>query len=104
MILAALVALLVFNRNGLLTIGTLRSECREIEEEIGTLEAGIDSMHREIERLRTDSSFMEKVVRETLCWGRPGEFLLRIQGRGDGADAAPPIAPRPPGPNGEREP
>ena len=77
-VLGALIVLFIFNRNGLLTIGALRSERSGIRREIESLEEGIDSLRLEIERLQSDSFYMESVVRETLSWGRPYEFVLRI--------------------------
>jgi cell division protein FtsB len=107
-VLGALIVLFIFNRNGLLTIGALRAERNDIQHEIESLEAGVDSLRLEIERLQSDSFYMERLVRETLCWGRPYEFMLRILDETDpGLSSVPgPDSPQdqPPDPESEQQP
>ncbi len=72
------VAALLFNRNGLLAITGLMSQRSAVSLEIDSLTCIVDSLRSEIELLRTDSAYMEKVVREILGWGRPGELIIRF--------------------------
>jgi cell division protein FtsB len=72
------VVALLFNRNGFLAISRLMNERSAVSTEIDSLTTVIDSLHMEIEMLQTDSATMERVVREILGWGRPGEVIIRF--------------------------
>jgi len=72
------VVALLFNRNGFLAISRLMKERGTVSAEIDSLTTVIDSLHMEIEMLQTDSATMERVVREILGWGRPGEVIIRF--------------------------
>ena len=69
---------LLFNRNGFLAISRLMNERGTVSVEIDSLTELIDSLHLEIEMLQTDTTTMERVVREVLGWGRPGEVIIRF--------------------------
>jgi cell division protein FtsB len=73
-----MVAALLFNSNGLLAIARLMNQRRDTSMAIDSLTGVIDSLRTEIEMLRVDSAYMEKVVREILGWGRPGELIIRF--------------------------
>jgi len=72
------VVALLFNRNGFLAISRLMNERGTVSVEIDSLTELIDSLHLEIEMLQTDTTTMERVVREVLGWGRPGEVIIRF--------------------------
>jgi len=42
-----------------------------------------------VERLRTDSAYVERMIREILGWGRPGEMIIRFQGLPPGRGPCP---------------
>ncbi len=76
---AVVVALvLVFNPDGLLSIGDLEDRMEAGSDRIDSLEAIRDSLREEVGLLAGDSARIEQAVREILGWGRPGEFLVRF--------------------------
>ena len=99
-VLLALIALFVFNRSGIVMIGSLRSERARIGEEIDSLRARVDSIRSEIGMLTGDSLYIEKLVRESLGWARPGEVVIRILER---ATVLVPLEPLERAPGGERD-
>ena len=79
-LISALAVFVIFNRNGVLNYLSLRRETRNLRREVDSLEAVRDSLAIEVERLRTDSAYIERMIREILGWGRPGEMIIRFQG------------------------
>ena len=77
-LLTGLLILFIFNRNGLLAILSLNREKQETLLEIEYYREGIDRLRSEIERLQSDSFYIEKRIREILGWGRMGEMIIRI--------------------------
>ena len=73
-------AILVFNRHGFIALAGLKGDVDRVSLLIGSLHTEIDSLESEIHRLRSDSLYMEKMVREILGWGRPGEYIVRFIG------------------------
>jgi cell division protein FtsB len=78
-LISALAAFVIFNRNGVLNYIALRRETQSLRSEVDSLQAVRDSLAEEVQRLRSDSSYMERMVREVLGWGRPGEMIIRFQ-------------------------
>ena len=72
------IAILVFNRHGFIALAGLKGEVDSMTAGIDSLQREIDSLEAEIEKLRGDSLYLEKMVREILGWGRPGEFIVRF--------------------------
>lgn len=77
-IFVLVVVTLLFNRNGFMALSSLRSEIDRVSLSIDSLEDQIDSLEIEIELLRSDSSYMEQIVRTVLGWGRDGEYIIRF--------------------------
>lgn len=73
-----IVATLVFNRNGFIALGELREEIDRVSGTIDSLENQIEELELDLERLSSDSLYMEQMVREILGWGREGEFIVRF--------------------------
>jgi cell division protein FtsB len=71
-------AILVFNRHGFISLASLRDDVESASLSNDSLEAEIDSLELEIERLRSDSLYLERMVREILGWGREGEHIVRF--------------------------
>lgn len=78
LLFSATIAALLFNSNGLLAIAGLMKQRSETSREIDSLTVVLDSLRTEAEMLRSDSAYMERVVREVLGWGRPGELIVRF--------------------------
>jgi cell division protein FtsB len=78
-LICALVVFVIFNRNGVLNYLSLRRQKEELAREVDSLQAVHDSLSAEVERLRADSAYIERMVRELLGWGRPGELIIRFQ-------------------------
>lgn len=72
------IAILVFNRHGFIALAGLRGEVDSMSRRIDSLRTEIDSLEAEIQRLQCDSVYLERMVREILGWGRPGEFVIRF--------------------------
>lgn len=79
-LISALAVFVIFNRNGVLNYLSLRRETENLRREVDSLEAVRDSLAVEVERLMTDSAYIERMIREILGWGRPGEMIIRFQG------------------------
>ncbi len=79
-LICALAIFVIFNRNGVLNYLALRREKENLRREVDSLEAVRDSLALEVERLRSDSAYIEQVIREVLGWGRPGEMIIRFHG------------------------
>lgn len=77
-VLVIVVAILVFNRHGLIALAGLRGDVDSISLSIDSLQTEIDSLESEIERIMNDSLYLEKMVREILGWGREGEHIVRF--------------------------
>lgn len=71
-------AILVFNRHGFIALAGLKQDVDRISMSIDSLQAEIDSLESEIRRLRSDSLYLERMVREILGWGREGEHIVRF--------------------------
>jgi len=71
-------AILVFNRHGFISLAALRNDVDSASRSNDSLEAEIDSLELEIQRLRSDSLYLEKMVREILGWGRDDEHIVRF--------------------------
>lgn len=72
------VVILIFNRHGFMALAGLKGEVDRMDGRIDTLRSEIDSLEAEIFRLRNDSLYLEKMVREILGWGRAGEHIVRF--------------------------
>lgn len=88
-LITALAAFVTFNRNGVLNYLSLRRQREGLQDEVDSLELLRDSLTVEVQRLQTDSAYMERMVREILGWGRPGEMIIRFQGLGESREASP---------------
>jgi cell division protein FtsB len=77
-VFVVVVTILVFNRHGFIALAGLRGEVDRMSICIDSLQVEIDSLESEIEKLRADSLYLEKMVREILGWGRPGEYIVRF--------------------------
>jgi len=88
-LISALAVFVIFNRNGVLNYLSLRRETESLKREVDSLEAVRDSLAVEVERLRTDSAYVERMIREILGWGRPGEMIIRFQGLPPGRGPCP---------------
>lgn len=71
-------AVLLFNRNGFIAITEIKEEVDSLHRENIALDQEIDSLNNIILQLQTDSTYMEKRVREILGWGREGELIIRF--------------------------
>lgn len=78
LLVVTLAAFLLLNPDGLLSLSTLRNELEGSEIAHDSLADLRDSLRIRIELLSTDTTAIEEAIREILGWGRPGEFIIRI--------------------------
>ncbi len=71
-------AILVFNRHGFIALAGLKRDVDRIALLIDSLNTELDSLELEIQKLRSDSVYLEKIVREILGWGREGEYIVKF--------------------------
>jgi cell division protein FtsL len=69
---------LTFGNQGFLDMYRLRGEDKAREREIAAANAEIDSLKAEIERLKNDTAYIEKIARENLGMARKGEKIFKF--------------------------
>lgn len=70
--------IIIFNRNRFVSISELDDTVSELTTSIDSLQNEVDSLRTEIDLLLNDSLYMEKIVRETIGWGREDEYIIRF--------------------------
>jgi cell division protein FtsB len=68
--------LAVFNDKGAIQVHAKSEKLAAIESEISTIESENQQLTLEIQALRTDRSYIEKLAREELKLVKPGEVVL----------------------------
>jgi len=63
---------------GLAGLRNKREQVRQLEEKTRQLQARCRELYREVDRLRHDREYQERVVREELGWVAPDEILVRF--------------------------
>jgi len=71
-------AILLFNRNGFMTINRIQADIDAVQRQNESLRVELDSLEEVIYLLENDSSYMEKRVREIMGWGRENEHIIRF--------------------------
>ena len=74
----ALAASIVAAQRGAARLWQLQDEQEALEQKIVRLQRGNDDLRRHVERMNTDPSYLERVVRQRLGWIRPGEIVYRV--------------------------
>jgi cell division protein FtsB len=75
--LAALIVMTVGDR-GFLDMYRLHREDKARSQQIAAARAEIDSLKAEIERLKNDTAYIERVAREKLGMARKGEKIFKF--------------------------
>ncbi len=68
----------VFSANGLMVYEQKRSESRDLDRQIKTLQQQNGAMEQEIKALKNDPQTIEKEARERLRYARPGEVVFTL--------------------------
>ena len=76
---ALLVFSTVFGDRGVLHLQSLSAEQEGIEAQVFILLRQNEALRECIARLKTDDSFLERIVREEIGFVRPGEIVYRFQ-------------------------
>jgi cell division protein FtsB len=76
--LLSMMALTVWGDYGLLEIRRQQHEMQRLVHEIDVIEQENARLVREIQRLRTDMSYLEKIAREDLGLVRPKELVFEF--------------------------
>jgi cell division protein FtsB len=77
-VLALLALAMVGGPSGLMKLYRLGGDVRQIEFDLQRTTATVDSLKREIERLKTDTAYIEKIARERLGMARKNEKVFRF--------------------------
>ena len=75
--LFTLMLFIIFGESGLADLNILRSEKMKIEEANEKTAQESISKHREIDRLRNDPEYIEKIARGELGMVRKGEIIIK---------------------------
>jgi cell division protein FtsB len=74
--LLMLLALSIASDRGFLAMWQVQGEVAQLAHEVRQIEATNDDMLRQIERLRHDERYIEKIAREELGFVRPNELVF----------------------------
>jgi len=77
-VVVLLLAFLLLNPDGLLSLGGIQGDLDHARASRDSLEQLRDSLRTQIVLLQSDSAAIEEAVREMLGWGRPDEFIIRF--------------------------
>jgi len=73
-----LITLAIFGDGGWLAVHRARGDVLHLQEEIARLREENKQLRQEIADLRTDPSTLERIARDELGMGRPGEVVYEI--------------------------
>ena len=73
------IVVLILNDSGLITYFKLKKEHTGLVEELQSLSMQQNSLMTEINKLQTDSLYIEKIAREKFMMVRPGEKVFRVR-------------------------
>ncbi len=74
--LLIMLALSIANDRGFLAMWRMQSEVAQLVNDVRKIEASNDALLFNIERLRHDKSYIEKIAREELGFVRPNELVF----------------------------
>ena len=74
----AVLAILTFMNQGFLDIYIAYKQDRELTEKIKAAQAEADSLRSEIERLKSDTAYIEGLAREKIGMARKGEKIIKF--------------------------
>jgi len=74
--LLAMMAFTVWGNRGLLAMSRMQHELERLVREIEIVEQKNTTLSREVQRLRSDLGYIEKIAREELGLVRPGEIVF----------------------------
>jgi cell division protein FtsB len=76
--LLAMMALTVWGDRGLLAMWGMQHELKRMAGELNTIEQRNADLGHDIQRLRSDLAYIEKIAREELGLVRPGELVFEF--------------------------
>ena len=76
--LIGMMVLSIWGKHGLLEMWSRQRELVELAQEIDTIERDNARLFQEIQRLRDDMGYIEKIAREELGLVRPGELVIEF--------------------------
>jgi cell division protein FtsB len=77
-IVVAVLAIMTLGDRGFLDVYRLHKEDKNRSLEIAAARSEIDSLKAEIERLKNDTTYIERVARERLGMARKGEKIFKF--------------------------
>jgi cell division protein FtsB len=76
--LIGMMALAIWGKHGLLEVWGRQRDLMELAQEIDDIERENSKLSQEIQRLRGDIGYLEKIAREELGLLRPGELVIEF--------------------------
>ena len=76
--LIGMMALAIWGKHGLLEVWSRQRDLMEFAQEIDAIEHENGKLSQEIQRLRGDIGYFEKIAREELGLVRPGELVIEF--------------------------
>ena len=76
--LILMMALTIWGKYGLLEVWSRQRDLVELAQDIDTIERENAILSQEVQRLRNDMGYIEKIAREELGLVRPGELVLEF--------------------------
>ncbi len=77
-LLSAALVLVFTGKDGLINIYRLHRKTERIEAEVRQMEAMIDSLEIEVDRLKNDTAYIERMAREKLGMAHEGEKVYKF--------------------------
>jgi cell division protein FtsB len=73
-----MMTLTIWGKHGLIEVWSRQQDVMALAQEIGAIERENARLSQEIQRLRDDMGYLEKIAREELGWVRPGELVIEF--------------------------
>jgi cell division protein FtsB len=73
-----MMVLAIWGKHGLLEVWSRQRDLIELAQEVDAIERENSKLSQEIQRLRGDIGYLEKIAREELGLVRPGEIVIEF--------------------------
>jgi cell division protein FtsB len=81
LVLSVIAFFMIFGPKGLIEMRQIIREKRKIERNVWRLRTENMELRKEIDRLKTDDRYLERVIREEYDYIRDGEVIFKLKGK-----------------------